>query len=194
MKIRHGFTLVELLIAASIFGVVLVSLYSGLHTGLFGFRDIERNIEVYQAARGVLSRLDQDLKNAFYYGENESRFEGGPGQVSFFTLVDAYRAGKVNQDYAWVSYQFQDNKLMRLCRRNKDSLNKESTTKEEEFASNVKIEFSYAGIDNDQSLKWTDKWTASEQTALPVAVKAKLTFSAQPDKTFERVIYLTMSQ
>lgn len=191
MKIRQGLTLIELLVAISIFGVVLISVYSVFHAGLLGFRDIEDNLRTSQVARTVLERLDTELRNSFCFSRDASLFKGTAGGISFLTLVDSYRGEKITHDYAWVSYQAQEDKLMRLCRKNKDSLNSQSTTKAQEFASDVAVVFSYAKLNLDKSLEWQDKWAA---ITLPVAVKVRLTVKGIADTVFERTIFLPMAR
>ncbi|MCX5715091.1 MAG: prepilin-type N-terminal cleavage/methylation domain-containing protein, partial [Candidatus Omnitrophica bacterium] len=67
MKKTKAFSLVELLIASAIFAVVMVSIYSAFRTGIFGYKNIRENIEIYQSARFILERINLDLRNAFAY-------------------------------------------------------------------------------------------------------------------------------
>jgi len=58
----QGFTLVEILIAVVIFGVLLTTLYSSFRAVVFQTEVIENNIEDYEMARTALDRIRSDLK------------------------------------------------------------------------------------------------------------------------------------
>lgn len=201
MKLRRGFTLMELLIAVSIFAVVATTIFSSFRAGLFGFRNIEDNIYIYQAAGQIIERLDNELRNAFVYSvDKESKFSGSASGISFLTLVDTFTKAGVVKDYALVSYQLSGNKLMRLCRRNQESLNSRTEIKPEEMAADVsKISFSYGYADSiGQPLSFKDSWgdgnAPDEQKALPKAVKVTLGIKGKKTQEFERTIYLPLGK
>lgn len=200
MKPSKAFTLVELLIASSIFLVVAVTIYSAFGAGIFGFRDIQENIDIQQAARQVLGRIDIDLRNSFVYSMNETKFTGNENEISFLTLVDTFSKDKIVQEYAFVSYAVSQNTLMRLCRRGQESLNVNSEISPEEIAANIsQIAFSYGYIDPaDGSLRFQDSWgspsASSEQKVLPVAVKIAVSIKDKTEQTFERIIYLPLAK
>lgn len=191
MKLVKALTLVELLIASSIFVVVIVTIYSAFHSGIFGYRNIEETLDVYQTARSILGRINLDLRNSFAYSEDETKFVGEKNKISFLTLVDTYRQDKIVQDYAFVSCKLgDDNKLVRLCRKNQEALKEDSEIQPEEMADNVeKLNFTYFYFDTaDSKLKERDSW--DDPKNLPVAVKVSLTIKAKLEQKFERTIYL----
>lgn len=64
MKRNNGFTLIEILIAVLILGVVLSTVYAS-YTGTFRIiRDTETDAELYGMARTVLDRMTRDLEAA----------------------------------------------------------------------------------------------------------------------------------
>ncbi len=191
-KKKKALTLLELLIVSSISAVIMVSIYAAFRTGTFGYRDIQNNIKVYQAARQILERINTDLRNAFAYSNNETKFKGDTNGISFLTLVDTFSRDKITQDYAFVSYKLEGNTLMRLCRKNKDALNDKSEVAWQEFGSNIKeITFSYGFLLPGQPLQWKDLW--DNPLALPVAVKVKLVFQNRAQE-FQRQIFLTLAE
>ena len=219
MKLVKALTLVELLIASSIFVVVMVTIYSAFHSGIFGYRNIEETLDVYQTARSILGRINLDLRNSFAYSEDETKFVGEKNKISFLTLVDTYRQDKIVQDYAFVFYGIgkyktflttenqlkviakrfscklgDDNKLMRLCRKNQEALKEDSEIQPEEMADNVeKLNFTYFYFDTaDSKLKEKDSWDHPKN--LPVAVKVSLTIKAKIEQKFERTIYLPLAK
>lgn len=198
MKNYRSFTLVEVLIASAIFIVVMVAIYSAFHSGIFGYRNIEDTLDLYQASRLILERINLDLKNSFIYQQNkEAKFLGSKDAVSFLTLVDTFGENKILPAYAYVSYKLEENKLLRLCRKNQESLNEKSEVLPEEMSSSIqKLDFSYGYIDpQDKTLKFKDSWgtdSEDEKKNLPEAVKVSLTLKGKRAESFERTIYLTL--
>jgi len=193
MKKTKAFTLVELLIASSIFAIIMLTIYSAFHTGIFSYRNIERAIDAHQAAGQILERINLDLRNSFVYSADETRFEGKNKQISFLALVDSYQEDKIAQDYTFISYGLEGDKLMRLCRKNQEALNDRAEIRPEEMADNVDIVFSYFYIDPaDNSLKEKDIW--DDQKNLPAAVKINLTLNGKTESNFERIIYLPLAK
>jgi len=188
-KSNQALTLIELLIASSIFVIVMVTIYLTFNTGLFGYRDIEENIDIHQTARLLLERLNLDLRNSFAYSADETKFLGNNSEISFLTLTDNANQGKLMRNYSFVSYKLEGNNLLRLCRKDQDALNDKSETQARELASNIEsLSFSFAFIESgSQELKWKDSW--GDKTSSPVAVKAKIIISGKTKNEFERTIY-----
>lgn len=194
-----GFTLIELLIASAIFSIIMITVYSAFHTGIFGYKDIEETVDVYQAARQVLGRINLDLRNSFVYSENEVKFLGNNSGISFLTTVDKFYNEKAVPVYAFVAYQVEGDQIMRLCRQGQESLNENSQIEPEEMAKGVEnIIFSYGYINGaEQDIKWKDTWGAAgdsleEQKILPNAVKVKLTIKNDLKYSFERTIFIPL--
>ena len=65
---RKGFTLIEILIATLILGIVLTTVYAS-YTGTFRIvRETTQDAEVYSMARSALDRIARDLQSAAPYG------------------------------------------------------------------------------------------------------------------------------
>lgn len=196
-RARQGVTLLELLIAVAIFLVVAGAIFASFRAGIRGFREIENNLKVSQSAGQALERIDADLRNAFVYSrDKESGFLGSASGMSFLTLSDTFTKDGISRDYAFVSYQFSENKLMRLLRRDQESLNHKSEIKPEEMPVDIeKIQFSYGYADADnQALSFQDSWGSGgapdEQKTLPRAVRIIIGIKGKAAQEFERTIYL----
>lgn len=196
-KILTGFTLLELLIASSIFLVIMTAVYSSFHAGIFGYKNIEEIIDMHQAARQILERINLDIRNSFAFSEGQTKFLGNKEGVSFLTIVDAYDGGRIIENYAFVAYQTEAAKLTRLCRKNKESLNDNSQIRPEEMALNLQaISFSYGySVNGQEDIKWKDTWGTAgdfpeEQKILPIAVKIKLALKNKAVYNFERTIFI----
>jgi len=186
----RAFTLIELLIASSIFVILMLAVYSTFNSGLFGYRNIDENINIYQTARSVLERFNRDLRNSFVYTSDDMKFSGKQNEINFLSLVDKFSSGKVMRHYAFISYKLEDGKLLRLCRFDKEALNDKSEVVYQELASNVgDFSLSYGFIEAvSQELKWKDTW--DDFKSLPVVVKVKLIITGKAKQKFERTIYL----
>lgn len=185
----------ELLITSLIFVIVLVTFYTSFHTGMFGHRRIEAAIDSYQTARQILEQINLDLKNAFSFSQTETKFFGQNNQLEFLTLVNSYREEEIIPEYALVAYQLEEDKLMRLCRKNQESLNINSKIEPQELAANIaSINFSYIYLDSQGQFLEKDSWATGEdppdeQKRFPIAVKVKLTIKNKTREEFERQIF-----
>lgn len=200
-KKQEAFTLLELLISTTILVVVMAAIYASFRTGIFGFRDIEENIDTYQAARQIIEQLNRDLRSACVYRSDDAKFNGQVNRIGFLTLVDRYSNNQMLQDYAFVAYYLDGQKLMRLCRRNQDSLNDNSVTKPEEILSSIEqISFSYGYFNTPHNptdpLLWKESWGDQpiEKTKLPLCVNVKLKIIGKQSYSFERTIYLPLAE
>lgn len=193
MKKTKGLTLTELLIATAIFALVLLTVYASFHAGVLGFQNIEEAIGVSQSARQIFERINLDLRNYFVYKKaDDSKFTGNPNDISFLTLVDNYSKDKIRQEFAFVSYKLEGDKLMRLCRLNAEALKEESAVLPEELSSGIKeitFKYGYEPTSGSESIVF-DKDSWQNNPALPLAVKVILVFKNSAKDTFERTIFL----
>lgn len=194
MKRSYGFTLLELLIAASIFVVVMVSIYSAFGAGMFGYKDIEENIRVSQIARQILERINLDLRNSFAYSDSDSKFKGERSALSFLSVLDSFSKNEITQDYAFISYKLEGDKLIRLCRKNQEALKETSEIEAEEISALIEeLVFSYADIvAAEHTLEWKDSFGEAQKT-LPATVKVKLILKSKMKEEFERTIYIPLA-
>ena len=204
-----GFTLIELLIASAVFGAVLVSIYAAFQTGMFGYKRIDETIRVNQEARRIMERINQDLRNAFPYSEdNTANFTGSAEEMKFFTLIDSYTQESIVKEYASVEYKITGNQLTRKCLKGRESKISNPTTLPDEMADNVEafylkyIEFDPAGAKKEKDTWGQAGATEDELKKIPAGVKITLTLTNFLNKveelknkkkltyTFERTIYL----
>jgi len=171
----------------------MVTFYAVFRTGTFGYRDIEENIEAYQTARQVLERIALDLKNSFNFSQDITGFAGNKNEIRFFSIVDNFLEGKVLKKYAFISYKLEEDKLMRLCRRDKEALNNNSEVIFEEFTPGIKeITFNYGEVTPpDRTILWKEEW--NDNKVLPVAVKIKLILNNKTKQEFEKTVFFPLS-
>ena len=207
MKRNRSLTLIELLIATSIFVTVTMTLYSAIHSGIFGYRNIEDSIEIYETARSIMERLNLDLRNCFAYKDKEgiTKFSGNDKELNFLATVAAFSNDKIDRDFAFISYTLDANRLMRLCRRNSEALREASVIQPQELASHIKeMNFKYLCFDpqgpkdpKEKTVIEKDSWALTsedEKKTLPLAVHISLTVQGKVEKKFERIIYLLAAE
>lgn len=198
MKHNKAITLLELLIASTIFVIVITTVYSAYQSGIFGYRNIEENINSYQVVRLILERLNLDLRNSFVFSNNTTKLEGSSDEIKFLTLVDGFSEDNIIQDYAWVSYNLDGDKILRLCRKNREALNGNSEIKPQQMAANVKMSFKYGYLPTGrQKIEFKDSWaidSPQEQGKLPLAIKVSLSIEGKTRQDFQRTIFLPLAE
>lgn len=189
-RTNSALTLVELLIASSIFVIIMTAVYSAFHAGIFGQRRIEGAIDIFQNARQVFGRIDLDFRNAFAFSSQDAKFLGNKNDLSFLTLVNTFSDNQITRDYSFVAYKLERDKLMRLCRKNQAALNEKSGKEPEELAAYIKgLNFSYGYVEADSTeIRWKDSW--EDKTAMPDVLRITLTVGDKTKQEFVRTIFL----
>ncbi len=199
MKINNerSFTLLELLITTSIFVIVAVTSFSAFHTGLFGYRDIDRNIKVSLAAAQILGRMDMDIRNSIKYSDSDLKFEGSSASLSFVTLLDQYAGDKMVRNLAFVSYGAANGRVQRLCRSSAESLNAKSTVKPDEMGGDTntyQLSFRYGYLDDTtKKIVFKNAWDPKAEKSLPKFVNIALKIGDKDGKLkkdFARMVFL----
>ncbi|MDD5195851.1 MAG: prepilin-type N-terminal cleavage/methylation domain-containing protein, partial [Candidatus Omnitrophica bacterium] len=145
MHMRKSFTLIELLIVASIVAVLSLSLYSAFATGILSYKKFDSSFETYQSARTTLRKIETDLRNSFPYLKEDSRFIGQPNSIEFFGVVDSYKNGKVYTDICRITYQIDKEVLSRSLYIGLEALRDNTIASAQELSGRVKeVSFQYA--------------------------------------------------
>ena len=87
MRKPAGFTLVELLIAVAIAGIVLVSVYSSFALGLRSWKSVDDRADY--TAQNILIQLTRELRCAYQTGKEDARFvfQGNAASLRFTTVA-----------------------------------------------------------------------------------------------------------
>lgn len=114
-----GFTLLEVLVAMAILGLLLSSVYATFFTTIKAIRSTEEQDDVHQVARLVMDQISRDLTMAFYrstktvdgepkyifMGRDDRDGEFARDRIDFLTTNHAfYRDGRPETDVVEVSY------------------------------------------------------------------------------------------
>jgi prepilin-type N-terminal cleavage/methylation domain-containing protein len=189
---KNGFTLIEVLVASTIFVVLMTAMFSSFRAGILGGKKIDENLESIQAARLIMGMISRDIRNSFVFSEEKSGFSGTKNKISFYSLVNGILQNKFIKHYALVTYSFNGNSLKRICLKNKDSMRGGTGLSQEGSVLKFKeLSFSYAEISGiDNALFWKDDWTDTK--AMPVAVKIRLVAGNKSNLEFERTVFLSL--
>lgn len=200
IKNERGFTLIEILITSIIFAVIMAAVFSGFRGGIFGYRNINENLEAYQAARSIFARINTDLRNSFSYKDKDgnSCFSGTRDKIGFLSLVDSFSPGGRRRDFAFVSYWSREGSLLRLVRSNVSALDDDCDVEPEEFAQKADVRFQYGSMSGQgQEIVFKDSWgidSDEEKEILPQAVRISLKVKGKTEYSFDRTVYLVAVQ
>jgi len=193
-RIFSSFTLVELLISISIFALIILSLYSAFQTGFLSYNRIDSAFNIYQTARLILNRIDLDLKNAFIYSRDDSRFRGNAGALEFFSIADSFQKGETFSYFCRIRYESNNQILNRVFYQNLEAVKEDSVLEGEELSPDVKeisFQYAYKSPDPSKPFDWQDSWPkegdTNQKKDLPLAVKIKLSL-IEKNKQQEHIV------
>jgi prepilin-type N-terminal cleavage/methylation domain-containing protein len=177
---RRGFTLLELLVALAIAGVLLVLVLGSLRVGLAAWRQGDDRAEAHAHLRSLSELLARSVAAAFPYrqrpaegGEPQIQFKGEAGRLSFVTLAPPFPlAAPVT--FTAVTFARLEGERPGLAVRQKALPNFDPFEEAEPFFLDpavTEVQFRYLPPDGD----WTDAWDGSEKKELPRAVQIRLT-------------------
>ncbi len=194
---RSGFTLIEILLAASITVIVFTAIYSVFYAGMHSYKKVNAYSSNFWSARAVLNRLSCDLRNSFIYSNIDSGFTGDSKNIEFFTKISIFNGDLQDSlEVAKIKYLISGNKLIRQEKLGADVLRSQPSGLISSVVSSINdVKFEYALPINDalNSYEWVDSWPKDEvgKSKLPLAVKVVL-FAGNPKQEFQRVISLPL--
>ena len=192
---EKGFTLLELLLAVSIFSIVASVIYSSFRLGIVSWKRTETNLLKYQKTRYVLDSITTDLTNAYF--STLVPFTGEQDLVEFCgSFLDPktkkITIGKISYSYAqpedgglgaivrkklpfWIVSQ---QKLYEEQQKDNDSLIQIEEPELEILLDNVidfKLSYCYAASEEDnQTLEWLGDWSSDEEIPIGIKVEIKI--------------------
>ena len=179
---RHGFTLLELLIALAVVSIIMAALFAGLRIVNRAKTNTEAAVAPIQRIDIVLSFLQRDLESALPpSGTLASLFQGTVGQnnsgdLLFDAAVDAPPQVSMLTDIRQVEYSVISDGSDHLLVRNVTSnlLAPVQPDPDQEIICRGVRSFTVQYYDGSQ---WTDTWDSTMlQNAPPIAVQITLDF------------------
>lgn len=193
---RTGFTFVELILAASIFAIVAVAIYSTFGTGISAWKKTQKAQNVYQDIRLALDKMAQDLESAVLYKDEPdfSNFAGMNNQVSFYTLVDVFREMPIHPELRKITYSLDGNTLRRLEQTFAESVQEEQTQESEEIAGQIsKLNFFYYyEVADDEP--WMEAWDSAQSIPRGVKIDLELNGEAEENLAFTKYVFIPQGE
>ena len=163
---RRAFTLIELIIAAAILSVVMVSVYSAFSVGIKAWRTGSEGQDL-RKTRIALLKIQKELRSSFFF--SKAPFKGGSSEIIFPIAVTEKDTKKIHI----VTYSISEDKkyIIRKQRLFTENSQAEEEAVEKRIFSARSIAFQYMyRLDNPEGIDWEGDWPETRQ-AVPSAVK-----------------------
>ncbi|MEQ8427857.1 MAG: prepilin-type N-terminal cleavage/methylation domain-containing protein [Gammaproteobacteria bacterium] len=178
----HGFTLLEVMVAVALLGLILVTLYSGLYsarlhwqagqqkvTSTEELRILERVIRKYLSSSIPVIHIRKTRREVMFSGETDS--------LTFITRLPAHRGGGGLYQVTLATREENDNMQLVLFYHslNKpDAFDKTVISENVTLVSNIEgVSFSYLAMPGkDKQPEWQKDW--QEENELPAMVRIQL--------------------
>lgn len=193
---KEGFTLLELLLAVTIFAVVAIALYSSFYAGVRILRRTEEIMRYHQELRMAMDEISLDLHNALrtevekeseitLEGSEEDEepiyyFLGDAKSFNFITLKDSYENNRLTRQICNVKYSFKGGKGGKLLRSVKYQSTGFAKSKDEDeellpgILEDIEVTYSYEGDDEESPPVWLNYWEQEERIPLGVKIKMRI--------------------
>lgn len=168
-----AFTLLELLIALSLFAVVMIVVGSVFGTGLLVWKRGEGESGFYQELRVLFDRLAVELRNTLPY--EGTPFEGKKDRMSFVQV----RSSRASPSPEWVQVTYEVKKGAEgiLWVRRMSPFSKKEEEEEQIVLSAVTdVQFSYPSFtEGEEGWTWAEEWRPPDQNkGSPPFIRASL--------------------
>jgi len=193
----HAFTLLELLLAVTIFSIVALTLYGTFYSGVRILRSSEKLMRRHQDLRLVTDQLALDLRNTLLArladrldapastedGEEEESiyfFKGDVRSFNFITQKSLFsETGKNLQNVCDVTYYFEakdGGALMRKVRYQSQGFKAQPGADERLLGDieDVEVLYSYQGEGEEDEPVWFNFWELEEMVPLGVKLRLRL--------------------
>jgi len=210
-KSNTGFTLLELLLAVSIFAIVATVLYSTFYTGTRILRRAESAMEFHQRLRIATEEMALDLRNALPVeidgaafpgiieeegGDDEAPvyyFTGEAKKFTFVTVKSTRSKEGMIREVCNVTYLLEGKggALKRSVKRQGKPLAQDAGQDEILLTgiTDMDVKYSYVGDTDDSPPIWESAWELEK--AVPLGVKIALKMKGAPGSDeFTKTVYL----
>ena len=204
-KSRDAFTLLELLLAITIFSIIATALYSSFYSGLKILKRSEEAMKLHQDLRFVTEELSLELRNALITPlqteENALTQELEEEKVYYFRGDrKGFRFVSLkNEGVCELGYRFkgdQANTFLRTARFQSHGFTSQPERDEELLVGileDVEVLYSYEGQDEDAPIVWLDIWEIEEM--LPLGIKVRLRLKGLGDHSeLTKTVYLPVGE
>ncbi len=199
-SLKDGFTLVELLIAASIIGMISIAILSAFGTGFHTFERVQAFGGPQMDILFSLEEMERDLRNTFPL--SGIPFTGNSRNMTFAALFSQWNEEKEEETVVLGKKSYSlDSASRALVRKQQEYANAVAESAGTEQGAEVlvlveDIQFSYyyyrKELQADQEkieFGWKDSW--SQEDGLPKGVKIEVTFkNGEEDVHLARTVFI----
>lgn len=181
-KLSAGaFTLVELLVAISIFAATVTVVYSTLYMGIKAYQrtqaELRRNKDIHQIAEKLSVELRNSMRPyALMFGEGENTQLGDEHSLSFITIHNAYTEAGMKKVMARMSYSFHDGTLFKKQQLDGAAFLDDDEFEEVALLANIEsFNFNYlvrAGTEGESVTSWQPAWPCTD--AMPRGIRMQV--------------------
>lgn len=200
-----GFTLIEIVLAISIFAMVVAVIFTSLRLGVSSWEKGEQNIEFDQRIRSVTELLYRILNSTFPYGITPSgldthktyiAFFGKSDSVKFVSYANPYkRTGALSLLELWTGegkgLMLGEDAALASSQEELDNIDLRSDERSVELLSDLKnVSFRYFNRDKDEDEgEWIDNWDPTDKgMRLPILVEISVGFATPDGETFKELL------
>ncbi|MGD2117894.1 MAG: type II secretion system minor pseudopilin GspJ [Chromatiales bacterium] len=194
---QKGFTLLELLIAISIFAVLSVMAYGGLRTVITTSQHTQEVSQQFASVQKLFLLLSQDLFNASErpvrdeFGDELAAFDASLAERSdLFSLTRSQMADPLaaQQSLQRINYRFEDGKLLRLTWPVLDRVQNTEPGRIQLLDGVKSAELAFLGDE------WSDHWPPTSTGATPTALPRALSINLDIDGIgqIQRILAITL--
>ena len=207
MKKNKGLTLIELLMALTIFAIVAVAIYSVFSTGIISWRKGEIATALFREIRFGLDRISQEVRNQSSY--NGLKLVGQADELYLISIIPFPEEGKSEYHrLARVRYFLEDegeNNLSLFREREwtpsmEGALEGEGTAEIDkmELIHHIKsLDFQYGRKEmegDEATLNWQATWEDKEKGPAAVKINLAVKIDGEEARNVTKVIYLPQGE
>lgn len=198
----NGFTLLEILVALSIFSLIIAALFASLGSSATHAKRIRERMADHQELRFAMQRIASDLAGAywkkdkkylFFHGKKGNGFEGREDNIEFTAIRPRWRPSGIRNELVSISYRLRPLPKGKGLKREEKSL---WGYREKDFSKPVvlledihELVFEYVDRENRKYDSWSTKGL-DNKTSLPAAVRITVKMKGE-DGTFQFFSSLT---
>lgn len=188
---QRGFTLIEIVIALSIVGALLVIMFGGLRVGLGAWRRGEDRAELLEHERNVDLMVDHAVKGSYLYNPGTTPratgpagassatlsgilFEGAPDRLAFVTVAPPVPPS-VPIAFTAVTISLEQSPTAGLAVRQKALPNAEPFEAVPPIFVDPRVTALRFRYLREVGADWEERWDATKEKALPLAVEVMIT-------------------
>ena len=190
---RRGFTFIELIIAALIMTIVVVSIYSAFNVGIKAWRKGSTG-QGFQKTRLGLLKFQKELKSSFFF--SNAPFKGSASEMTFPSVISESGRDKI---YIINYYAAQDKDTGAKNLMKRKILFEDKRIKEKEgfaelvfSADSISFQYAYRLNNGSKGFEWRDTWE-EDQGKMPSGVKISFKLKNE-DEIYSKTMFIPQGE